>query len=56
MAKKLTEALAPIREKRHYYESNPDLVHQIMTDGSAEARKIAIETMAQVKNAIKITY
>jgi tryptophanyl-tRNA synthetase len=56
MAKKLTEALAPIRDKRHYYESNPDLVQQIMTDGSAEARKIAIETMAQVKNAIKISY
>ena len=56
MAKKLTEALAPIREKRHYYESNPDLVRQIMLDGSAEARKIATETMAQVKNAIKIRY
>lgn len=56
MAKKLTEALAPIRDKRHYYESNPDLVQQIMTDGSAEARKTAVETMAQVKNAIKITY
>lgn len=56
MAKKLTEALAPIWDKRHYYESNPDLVQQIMIDGSAEARKIAIETMAQVKNAIKITY
>jgi hypothetical protein len=27
-----------------------------MTDGSADARKIAIETMAQVKNAIKIRY
>jgi tryptophanyl-tRNA synthetase len=56
MAKKLTEALASIRDKRHYYESNPDLVQQIMTDGSAKARKIAIETMAQVKNAIKISY
>jgi tryptophanyl-tRNA synthetase len=56
MAKKLTEALAPIRDKRRYYESNPDLVQQIMTDGSAEARKIAIETMAQVKNAINIRY
>jgi tryptophanyl-tRNA synthetase len=56
MAKKLTQALAPIRDKRHYYESNPDLVQQIMTDGSAEARKIANETMAQVKNAINISY
>lgn len=56
MAEKLAEALAPVREKRHYYESNPDLVQQIMIDGSAEARKIAIETMAQVKNAIKIRY
>jgi tryptophanyl-tRNA synthetase len=56
MAKKLTEALIPIRDKRHYYESNPDLVQQIMTNGSAEARKVAVETMAEVKNAIKIRY
>jgi tryptophanyl-tRNA synthetase len=56
MAEHLTEALAPIREKRHYYESNPDLVEQIMMDGSADARKIATETMAQVKSAIKINY
>lgn len=56
MAEKLTEALAPIRDKRNFYESNPDLVQQVMIDGSADARKIATETMAQVKNAIKIRY
>jgi tryptophanyl-tRNA synthetase len=56
MTTHLTEALAPIREKRHYYESNPDLVQQIMMDGSADARNVALETMAQVKNAIKISY
>ncbi len=56
MAKNLIEALAPVRDKRRYYESNPDLVQQIMMDGSAEARKIAIETMKHAKNAIKINY
>jgi tryptophanyl-tRNA synthetase len=56
MAKHLTDALAPIREKRRYYESNPDLVQQIMMDGSADARKIASETMIQVKSAVKIGY
>jgi tryptophanyl-tRNA synthetase len=56
MAKNLIEALAPIRDKRQYYESNPDLVQQIISDGSAQARKIAVETMKQVKNSIKINY
>ncbi len=56
MAKNLIAALAPIRDKRRYFESNPDLVHQIMMDGSAKARKIAVETMRQAKNAVKIDY
>jgi tryptophanyl-tRNA synthetase len=56
MAKNLIEALAPVREKRMYYESHPDMVEQIMVDGSRRARDIAVETMDQVKNAIKIDY
>lgn len=56
MARNLIEALAPVREKRKYYESHPDMVEQIMADGSRKARDIAVKTMDQVKNAIKIDY
>jgi tryptophanyl-tRNA synthetase len=56
MAANLINALAPLQEKRRYFESNPDLVDQIITDGSARARAIAKKTMAEVKEALKMNY
>ena len=54
MAKHLSEALLPIREKRLHYESNPDLVSDIITEGNARAGKVARETMEQVRSAMNI--
>jgi len=54
MARGLTEALAPIREKRAYYEQRPQLVEEIMTEGSNRARVVACETMEVVRAAVKI--
>jgi tryptophanyl-tRNA synthetase len=54
MAQSLITALEPIREKRAYYESRPDLVDDIMTEGSDRARRIARSTMEEVRAAIKI--
>jgi len=54
MARSLTEALAPIRDKRDYYEQRPQLVEEIMTEGSNRARKVARETMVVVREAVKI--
>ena len=54
MAEGLIAALEPIREKRAYYESRPDLVDEIMTEGSNRARRTAIRTMEEVRAAIKI--
>lgn len=56
MAASLIEAMAPLHEKRHYYESHPEIVDQIMTEGSAKAHQVAIETMAQVKETLKMNY
>lgn len=56
MAGNLIKAMAPQHEKRQYYESHPEIVDQIIADGSAKARRIAKETMAQVKDAVKINY
>jgi tryptophanyl-tRNA synthetase len=56
MAANLINALAPLQEKRRYFESNPDLVDQIIADGSARARAIAKKTMAEVKEALKMNY
>ena len=54
MAQGLIVALEPILEKRTYYESRPDLVDDIMTEGSNRARRTAQSTMEDVRAAIKI--
>jgi len=54
MAQYLIDALAPIREKRKYYEDRPDLVEDIITTGSDKARVVAQETMDEVRAAVKI--
>jgi tryptophanyl-tRNA synthetase len=54
MAQGLIAALEPIREKRAYYESRPDLVDDIMAEGSNRARRTAKRTMEEVRAAIKI--
>jgi tryptophanyl-tRNA synthetase len=54
MAQGLIAALAPIREKRSYYEQHPQLVEEIMVAGSDKARLSARETMEVVRAAVKI--
>jgi len=41
--------LAPMREKYKYFVENPDVVEQILADGSAKARKIAKETISRAR-------
>ena len=52
----LQEELTPIREKRHYYETHIDEVYDILEKGSIEARKVAQETLKQVREAVGIEY
>lgn len=54
IAQILNSFLAPIREKRKVYESDRRLVEEIIRDGNARARKTAQETMAQVREAVRI--
>lgn len=56
MVENLVQALAPIYEKRQYYEAHPDMVTEIMEEGSRKARKIARSTMQEVRETIKINY
>ena len=56
MAKSLIAAMAPIREKRHYYEQHPEIVTEIIEESSRKARSIAQQTMAEVRAALKIDY
>ncbi|MBA4367659.1 MAG: tryptophan--tRNA ligase [Desulfobacterium sp.] len=54
MAKNLAEALKPIREKRSFYESRPKLVEEIIQSGDDKARKVAKQTMEEIRSKIQI--
>ncbi|MBI1804614.1 MAG: tryptophan--tRNA ligase [Ignavibacteriae bacterium] len=53
-ANHIIEVLAPIREKRAYYESHPKEVTDILLDGEARAKKVAQATMTEVREAMKL--
>ncbi|RPH50500.1 MAG: tryptophan--tRNA ligase [Desulfobacteraceae bacterium] len=54
MAKNLSKALEPIREKREYYEARPEMVDDIIADGIKRAGKVASKTMEEVRTSVKI--
>ena len=56
LAKNLIDFLKPIKERRKYYEDNPQEVDTILKEGTKKARFKASETMAKVRKAIKIDY
>lgn len=52
----IIERLEPIREKRRYYEERPELVYEILMEGTNHAREVAKETMKRVKEAMQLNY
>lgn len=54
MAERLAAFLAPIREKREYYENHQEEVAEIVREGTEKARAVARETMEEVRSAMKI--
>ena len=53
---KMNEYLEPIKKRRQKYEDNPELVDEILKEGTAKAREKAKEQMLKVKKAMKIDY
>ena len=53
-ANHVVEVLAPIRDKRGYYETHLDEIRGIMDEGEKRARAIAHQTMAEVHTAMGI--
>ena len=56
LIEKMNEFLKPIQEKRKMYEENPELVKEILDNGTKKAQEKPRETMKQVKQAMKIDY
>ena len=52
----IQEELAPIRERRKYWEKNIPEVYDILKRGSEEAQKAAAETLKEVKASMRINY
>ena len=56
LAQHINRELAPIRERRKYYEEHPEEVDKILIEGISRAREVARETMVKVKKAMQLDY
>lgn len=55
LIKDIIDFVTPMREKRAYYEANPELVKKILADGAARAREIADKKLADVYSAVGLS-
>ncbi|ACF45020.1 tryptophan--tRNA ligase [Pelodictyon phaeoclathratiforme] len=53
-AANIAQELAPLIEKRRYYEAHMELVKEILLDGEARAKVIAGQTMQEVRAAMRL--
>ncbi len=53
-AENISLTLAPLIEKRRYYEANMELVEEILFEGESKAKVIARQTMQEVRAAMKL--
>ena len=54
LAQLLSDALAPIRERRARFTADPDLVRDIVADGNRRAREVAAATLAEAREAMRL--
>lgn len=53
---KIDEFLKPIRDKRKYYEEHPEIVDNLLEDGTKRAQIIAKNNMNKIKKGMQIDY
>ena len=56
LAEAIFAELKPIQEKRKIYENDPSLVDEVLNEGAKKARKIAEETVKEVKEKMGLLY
>ncbi len=52
----IKDELMPMQERIAKYQADPELIKQIIHEGSQKARNVAKETMAEVRETMGITY
>ena len=52
LARAINKFLAPIRERRAYYEARPEMIEEILYDGNRRMRQESAETMRLVREAM----
>jgi tryptophanyl-tRNA synthetase len=55
MAEGLIHALEPIRQKNRYYTEHPEQVDEVIAEGREKAGRVAAETLAQVRSAVRLS-
>jgi tryptophanyl-tRNA synthetase len=56
LAKALNASLEPLRERRASIAAQPGRIREILHDGSARARRLAVEKMEKVRDAVRLKY
>lgn len=56
LVRNLVEFLSPMQERRKYYEEHPELVEQILKEGTEATKKKAEEVMRRVRKNMKLDY
>jgi tryptophanyl-tRNA synthetase len=54
LAERISDAMQPIYERQDYYRNHLDEVEHIIEDGNNRARKVALRTMEEVRDAVKV--
>jgi tryptophanyl-tRNA synthetase len=56
LVKALNDFLDPIRERRTQYDTKPEMLREVVMEGTRRARQVGAETMRMVREAMKIDY
>ncbi len=56
LAESIVAYLSPVQDRRRQYLQNQGLVEEILEDGCKRARRVAFQTMEEVRAAMKINY
>lgn len=56
LAQSIYNELKPIQEKRAELEKNPEYIDQVIKEGAEKARKVASETLQEIKKAMGVDF